>query len=384
MRHFLIVLGMLVCSITSAVAQVSVGVGLPGLSIGINLPAYPQLVLVPGYPVYYAPQLDSNYFFFDGMYWVFLGDNWYTSTWYNGPWELVPPEAVPLFVLRVPVRYYRRPPAYFRGWSSYAPPRWGEHWGHTWEQHRRGWDNWNRSAVPAPAPLPAYQRQYSGSRYPRAEQQQILQIQNYRYRPQDAVVQQHYRAQEAQSAPGPSAPPSAGTTRERSSSRQDQRGPDRSSTQQGAAVAPGGQWSPLAGGGVQSTSPNAQPRQLTPTTTEIQPPPPQARRGLQQPPQRQNEQPMQQPPQQRQAQQHAQQRQAQQQPTQQAPQRQAQQQPPQRQAPQQQPQLAQRQVPQQPPQHETPPRQQVAAQHEQQPARHGQGKNEPRGGEPGQ
>ena len=412
MRHFLIVLGMLVCSSTSAVAQVSVGVGVPGLSIGIKLPAYPQLVPVPGYPVYYAPQLDSNYFFYDGMYWVFLGDNWYTSIWYNGPWGLVPPEAVPLFVLRVPVRYYRRPPAYFRGWSSDAPPRWGEHWGHTWEQHRRGWDNWNRSAVPAPAPLPAYQRQYSGSRYPRAEQQQILQSQNYRYRPQDAIVQQHYRAQEAQSAPSPSVPPSQGARRESSSSRQDQRGP------------------------------NAQPRQ--PGPTEIQPPLPQARRELQQPTQQQNEQPpqrqaqqqrevqqqpqqspqrqvqqpapqgqfereaqqqrqaqqqaqqrqaQQQPPQQapqRQAQQQAQQRQAQQQPPQQAPQRQAQQQAQQRQAQQQPPQQqappppqVQRQVPQQPPQHEAPPRQQVAAQHEQQPAKHGQEKNEPRGGEPG-
>lgn len=33
-------------------AQVSIGVGLPGVSIGINLPVYPQLVRVPGYRVY--------------------------------------------------------------------------------------------------------------------------------------------------------------------------------------------------------------------------------------------------------------------------------------------------------------------------------------------
>ena len=129
MRTGFIVLWMLLCSITSAAAQVSVGIGLPGVSIGINLPVYPQLVLVPGYPVYYAPQVNSNYFFYDGMYWVYQRDNWYASSWYNGPWELVAPEAVPLFVLRVPVRYYRRPPAYFRGWRADAPPRWGEHWG---------------------------------------------------------------------------------------------------------------------------------------------------------------------------------------------------------------------------------------------------------------
>jgi hypothetical protein len=185
---------------------VSVGIGLPGVSIGINLPVHPELIRVPGYPVYYAPRVNSNYFFYDGMYWLYTGDNWYASYWYNGPWELVAPEAVPLFVLRIPVRYYRRPPAYFHGWRSDAPPRWGEHWGDAWEQRRRGWDNWNRSSAPPPAPLPVYQRQYSGTRYPRVEQQQVLQSQNYRYQPQDAVVQQRYQAQRAQSAAAPSSP----------------------------------------------------------------------------------------------------------------------------------------------------------------------------------
>lgn len=204
MRNGLIVLWMLLCSITLAAAQVSVGIGFPGVSIGINLPVYPELVPVPGYPVYYAPQVNSNYFFYDGMYWVYQGDNWYASSWYNGPWGVVAPEMVPLFILRVPVHYYRRPPAYFRGWRSDAPPRWGEHWGNSWEQRRSGWDMWDRGAVPPPAPLPAYQRQYSGNRYPRVEQQQALQSQNYRYQPQDAVVRQHYQAQPAQSAPAPS------------------------------------------------------------------------------------------------------------------------------------------------------------------------------------
>jgi hypothetical protein len=209
MRYGLIVLWMLLCSITSAAAQVSVGIGLPGVSIGFSVPVYPQLVRVPNYPVYYAPQMNSNYFFYDGMYWVYEGDNWYASSWYNGPWALVAPEVVPLFILRVPVRYYRHPPAYFHAWRSDAPPRWGEHWGGGWEQSHRGWDSWNRSAVPAPAPLPSYQRQYSGNRYPPVAQQQALQSQNYRYQPRDAVVQQHYQGQRAQSAPTQAAPAAA-------------------------------------------------------------------------------------------------------------------------------------------------------------------------------
>jgi hypothetical protein len=81
MRKRLLVLAMLLCSITSASAQVSVDIGFPGVSIGINLPVYPQLVAVPGYPVYYAPQVNSNYFFYDGLYWVYQRDNWYASSW---------------------------------------------------------------------------------------------------------------------------------------------------------------------------------------------------------------------------------------------------------------------------------------------------------------
>jgi hypothetical protein len=196
-RFGLIVLWMLLCSVTFAAAQVSIGIGLPNVSIGINLPLFPELVPVPGYPVYYAPQVDANYFFYDGMYWVYQDDNWYASSWYNGPWGLVGPEYVPLFILRIPVRYYRQPPMYFHGWRSNAPPRWGEHWGHGWEQHRRGWDRWDRRSAPRPAPLPVYQRRYPGDRYPRLQQQQTLRSQHYRYQPRDTIVREHFRAQRA-------------------------------------------------------------------------------------------------------------------------------------------------------------------------------------------
>ena len=153
MRLALVTACMLLGTCAPAAAQVS---------IGINLRAYPDLVAVPGYPVYYAPQLDSNFFFYDGRYWVYAQDGWYTSSWYDGPWDAVAPEWVPLFVLRVPVRYYRQPPQYFGGWAPEAPPHWGEHWGRDWGQRRSGWDRWDRAATPAPAPLPTYQREYSG------------------------------------------------------------------------------------------------------------------------------------------------------------------------------------------------------------------------------
>ena len=104
--------------------------------------------------------------------------------------------AVPSFVLRIPVRYYREPPAYFRGWSANAPPHWSEHWGRNWEAGRSGWDQWDRRAVPRAAPPPVYQRQYSGGRYPRTgEQQYAIRSANYHYQPRDAVTRQNDQPQ---------------------------------------------------------------------------------------------------------------------------------------------------------------------------------------------
>jgi hypothetical protein len=185
MRALVIAMFVLLSSVSAARAEVHVGI-----NIGINMPVYPHLTVVPRYPVYYDPDADGNYFFYDGQYWVYDDDNWYASSWYNGPWVLVEPFYVPVYVLRVPVRYYRRPPVYFSAWRRDAPPRWGEHWGRDWEQRRNGWDPWDRRSVPHAAPLPTYQRQYSGERYPHdVTQQRSLGAQNYRYQPRDPVAQ---------------------------------------------------------------------------------------------------------------------------------------------------------------------------------------------------
>ena len=163
------------------------------VNIDINLSLFPELVPVPGYPVYYAPQEDLNFFFYDGMYWLYEDDGWYTSDWYDGPWEYVDPEFVPVYVLRVPVRYYRRPPQYFYGWRPEAPPRWSTRWGDAWERRHSGWDQWDHRRMPPPAPLPSYQRHYSGDRYPHDEERREIRDQNYRYRPHDAEVRKHYQ-----------------------------------------------------------------------------------------------------------------------------------------------------------------------------------------------
>ena len=195
-RNIVILLGMLMTTVACVNTPVNVGAEIPHTRIGVSLPFYPELVVVPGYPVYYAPSLEVNFFFYDGIYWIYQDDNWYLSSWYNGPWGIVQPEAVPLVILQLPVRFYRHPPAYFRGWQLDAPPRWGDHWGRDWEQRRSGWDKADRHVDIKPAPLPIYQKQYSGNQYPIQEKQQHeIQQKSYRYEPRDPEVRKHYEVQ---------------------------------------------------------------------------------------------------------------------------------------------------------------------------------------------
>jgi hypothetical protein len=200
MRKLLILLACLACSILPAQAYVSV-------NIGINVPAYPTLQRVPGYPVYYAPRLRANYFFYDGLYWVYVPDGWYASPWYDGPWELVAVDSVPLFVLRVPVRYYGAPPVTFRQWRRDTPPRWDAVWGQDWSRRHHDWDRWNRHAAPAPAPLPSYQRRYAGGSYPDDARRRELVQQHYRYAPRDEQVRQQWQSHLGDTATRPQARP---------------------------------------------------------------------------------------------------------------------------------------------------------------------------------
>ena len=162
--------------------------------IDVDLPQYPEMVPVPDSPVYYAPEVDSNYFFYDGLYWDYYNDGWYSSPWYNGPWSFVDPIYVPTYVLWVPIRFYRRPPHYWRGWNAHRPPRWSERWGRDWQvRHNQVFGGRDRPRY-GRAPLPDYQRSYNRANYPRVPQTQSqLHSERYAYRPQEHTVQQQYQ-----------------------------------------------------------------------------------------------------------------------------------------------------------------------------------------------
>ena len=183
-------------------AAVPLAPAMADVRLSINLGGFPALQPIPGYPVYYAPAVDANYFFYDGLYWVFDGANWYSSGWYNGPWRVVDPFYVPVYLLRVPVRYYHRPPAYFRSWRADSAPHWHEHYGREWADRRQGWDHWDHRNAPRPAPLPTYQRDFRGDRYPHDVQRQAeIHNRNYNWRSNDALVQREHEQSAAAQHP---------------------------------------------------------------------------------------------------------------------------------------------------------------------------------------
>jgi len=140
MRLVVLAACMLLGAAIPAAAHADIDFDTPGFVIGINVPLHPRLARVPGYPVYYAPSLRLNLFYYDGEYWLFKHGNWYASHWTDGPWQQVPPYDVPRDILRVPLRYYGSPPPSFYAWSPDAPPFWSDYWGPGWRLHRFDFD----------------------------------------------------------------------------------------------------------------------------------------------------------------------------------------------------------------------------------------------------
>jgi hypothetical protein len=188
MRNFAKVLIVAVFLIIAGAPRVEAQVS---VNVGVNLGVFPNLVAVPDYPVYYAPAVHANYFFYDGLFWVFnVNDGyWYSSSWYNGPWVYVEPFYVPQPILVVPYRYYRVRPVYWSGWVLEQPPRWGVQWGSAWEVRRSGWERWDRRHYVI-APLPLFQREYVRERYPSPERQVIIYKEKYTYKPVDVHVRE--------------------------------------------------------------------------------------------------------------------------------------------------------------------------------------------------
>ena len=112
------------CLVFSAPARansLSVGMRIDSLNLGIRIGEEPRLVVVPGTPVYEAPSLPYNYFYYNGGYYLYREGAWFWGASYNGPWTVISIEQVPRPILRVPVEHYRERPEH---WKRGGPPPW--------------------------------------------------------------------------------------------------------------------------------------------------------------------------------------------------------------------------------------------------------------------
>jgi hypothetical protein len=113
-----------VCLFLSAPAlanSLSIGMRIDSLNLGIRIGEEPRLVVVPGTPVYEAPGLPYNYFYYHGGYYLYREGTWFWGASYNGPWTVISIERVPRPILMVPAGHYRERPEH---WKRNGPPPW--------------------------------------------------------------------------------------------------------------------------------------------------------------------------------------------------------------------------------------------------------------------
>jgi hypothetical protein len=97
--------------------KIDIGIGVPP----IVLTTPPSLVVVPGTPVYYAPDVSANLFFYKGRYYTVANNIWSMAPAYGGPWAVIQIGQVPAPVVAVPVEYYKIPPGQLK---KHGPPPW--------------------------------------------------------------------------------------------------------------------------------------------------------------------------------------------------------------------------------------------------------------------
>jgi len=169
---------------TMAAVDVSVGISLPPL---IVFGAPPAVVILPDTnSVYVVPNIEADFFFWNGWWWRPWEGRWYRSRYYNRGWG---------YYSSVPRFYYDVDP----GWRGYYRDRnWsGHHWAYeqipnqrlqqNWKswQSNRYWEKKKTWGVQGYSPKPQQQRQ---------ELRQQRQVQ-YQQRPE---VQQHIQKQQQQ------------------------------------------------------------------------------------------------------------------------------------------------------------------------------------------
>ncbi len=179
----------------SAMAQVSVSVGI-SLPPPIVFQAPPAVIVLPDTPdVYAVPDVNGDMFFYNGWWWRLWDGYWYRSRYYDRGWA---------YFNHVPRFYYDVDP----GWRGYYR---SHNWhGHPWNYQRidngrlqRSWKGWHDNGY--------WQKQKAwgvqGYQPRPAQQQQALRQQRQQQYQQRPEVQQHQQQVRAPQPQRPQAPP---------------------------------------------------------------------------------------------------------------------------------------------------------------------------------
>jgi len=154
-----IFLALVLVSPIQAMARVDVGISisLPPL---IVFSAPPEVIVIPGTYVYAVPDLDVDFFFYNGWWWRLWEGRWYRSRYYNRGWGYY--NDVPNFYFDIDPSwrgYYRNRNWYGQRWDYERIPsqRLQQNW-KSWKNARR-WERQETWGVQNYQPRPQQQRQ---------------------------------------------------------------------------------------------------------------------------------------------------------------------------------------------------------------------------------
>jgi len=127
-------LGLVFPALVTAQVNIDINIGTPSLPPPpVVLVSPPRLVVIPQTPVFYAPDVPYNYFFYGKKYYVFHEGAWFAARSHQGPWQFIAVEKVPRPLLGVPVAYYKIPPGHLKKGEH---PGKGHGKGHKHKKHK--------------------------------------------------------------------------------------------------------------------------------------------------------------------------------------------------------------------------------------------------------
>src|SRR3989442_10129620 len=98
--------GLLAAPARATDVHIGINIGVPPPPPPVVVEAPPPLLVVPRTPVYYAPALPYNYFYYGGLYYTLPQDHLVYAPSFQRPWRLVPIQHLPRPDLPRPGRYY--------------------------------------------------------------------------------------------------------------------------------------------------------------------------------------------------------------------------------------------------------------------------------------